>query len=142
LTEMTQTTLLYDEDCGMCRDTAAILLRWAGRDRLRTLPLRGRDADNLLSGMDSDTRMASWHLVSPEGRISSGANAVRPLFSLLPGGQPLAILAAIFPVRTRSAYLWIARNRRRISRWLGKEQCQVDSLDRPGQGHDASWEAQ
>ena len=58
--------------------------------------------------------MASWHLVEQEGRCRSAGAAFPPLFRLLPGGSPLAALAARAPRPTERAYRWVAGNR---SRW-------------------------
>ena len=51
---------------------------------------------------------------SSEGEVRSAGAAFPPLFRLLPGGRPLAALAARVPDATDRAYRWVAGNR---SRW-------------------------
>ena len=55
-------TVLYDPDCGFCRVSLALLLRWDTRRRLRPVALGTEEADALLDGMSEDERMA---LVAP-----------------------------------------------------------------------------
>jgi hypothetical protein len=43
-----------------------------------------------LMGMDRERKMASWHLVAPNGRTYSGGEAVPQLARLLPAGAPIA----------------------------------------------------
>src|SRR3712207_2420034 len=81
----------YDADCGLCRWVMGVLLAWDRRHTLTPVALQDEDAaDRLLGGMDHQRRMASWHLVTPEGDVQSGGRALTPLLRLLPGGGPLA----------------------------------------------------
>jgi hypothetical protein len=50
-------------------------------------------------GMDRERKMASWHLVAPNGRTYSGGEAVPQLARLLPAGAPIAALATAFLAR-------------------------------------------
>jgi predicted DCC family thiol-disulfide oxidoreductase YuxK len=109
-------TILYDADCGFCQWTLAGVLAWDRRRRLRPLALQRPEADRLLAGMDHDTKMASWHLVAPDGRVHSAGAAVPALLRLLPGGAPLAALAARLPGVTDRAYRWVATHRTPLSR--------------------------
>jgi predicted DCC family thiol-disulfide oxidoreductase YuxK len=61
--------------------------------------------------MDEDRKLASWHLVTADDRIYSAGAAFPPLLRLLPGGRPLAALAAAFPELTERAYERVARAR-------------------------------
>jgi predicted DCC family thiol-disulfide oxidoreductase YuxK len=74
---MTPVAVLYDPDCGFCRVSLALLLRWDTRRRLRPVALGSEEADALLDGMPEDERMASWHLVEA-GRVHSAGAASRP----------------------------------------------------------------
>ena len=94
---MERATLLYDEDCGFCRWSLAKILRWDRRGAVRPVALQDAKADEFLDGMDPEHKMASWHLVTPDGRIYSGGDAVPPLAKLLPAGAPVAALARTFP---------------------------------------------
>ena len=88
-------TLLYDADCGFCRWCVAVLLVKDRHHRLRPVALQDPRAVALLPGMDEATRMASWHLVAPDGTAGRPDAALAPALRLLPGGGP--------PRRSRSA---------------------------------------
>jgi predicted DCC family thiol-disulfide oxidoreductase YuxK len=109
-------TLLYDADCGFCRATLAGLLAFDRDARVRPLAIQSPEGSTLLADLDAATRLASWHLISPEGeRFSAGAGAP-PLLRLLTGGRaPAAVLAAV-PGPTERAYRWVADNRSTLSR--------------------------
>ncbi|MDP9296049.1 MAG: DUF393 domain-containing protein [Actinomycetota bacterium] len=110
--------LLFDSDCGFCRWTTDRILAWDRKRRLRPVALQDAEARELLRGMPPQHRMASWHLVTPDGRVYSAGAAVGPLLRLLPGGTPLAVFADGFPRTTARAYAAIARNRGRLGRLL------------------------
>jgi predicted DCC family thiol-disulfide oxidoreductase YuxK len=130
---MEHAIILYDSDCGFCRWSLSKILRWDRRARLLPVPLQDPRADTLLDGMDAERKMASWHLVTPEGRIRSAGAAVAPLLRLLPGGRPLAAVASTFPRTTERAYRWAARNRDRLGRTVGSQACAVNPTAlRPG----------
>jgi predicted DCC family thiol-disulfide oxidoreductase YuxK len=112
--------LLYDPDCGFCRVCVAVILRWERASRLRPVALGSEQADELLRGMPEDERMASWHLAlpGPGGSVHSAGAAFRELFLLLPGGRPLARLAARFPGASERGYRWVADHRSPLGRAL------------------------
>jgi predicted DCC family thiol-disulfide oxidoreductase YuxK len=134
---MTGVPVLYDPDCGFCRVSLAVLLRWDTRGRLRPVALGTEEADALLRGMPEDERMASWHLALPRWHGNVAENATnashleipaRPvhsagaafpeLFRLLPGGTPLAALTARFPRASERGYRWVADHRSLLGRAL------------------------
>src|SRR5207247_9951497 len=90
---MDRAVIFYDADCGFCRWSLDRLLAWDRRRRLRPIALQDPEAEALLSGMDAEPKMDSWHLVMPDGRVYSAGAAVAPLGRLLPGGAPVAALA-------------------------------------------------
>ena len=96
----------------------AALLSWDRRGRLRPVPLGGPEADELLAGMPHDERMASWHLVDPDGAVHSGGDALPGVFDLVPGGAPFARLFERFPDASRRGYRWVAENRSLFGRAL------------------------
>ena len=113
---MSRTAILYDADCGFCRWSLGVFLRWDRRERLRPVALQDPEADRLLGGMDAETKMASWHLVAPDGAVHSAGRAVEPLMRLLPGGRPFAAIAHAMPVLTDRAYGFVARHRAPLGR--------------------------
>jgi predicted DCC family thiol-disulfide oxidoreductase YuxK len=127
---MKPAVLLYDSDCGFCRWSVDKILSLDRRRRLRPLALQDPEADRLLGRMDADLKMASWHLVTADGRVYSGGAAAAPLFRLLPRGRLLAAAFAAFPGLTDRAYRLVARNRDRFGRLVGQTACQVDPTRR------------
>jgi predicted DCC family thiol-disulfide oxidoreductase YuxK len=118
--------LLYDADCGFCRWSLDKILARDRDRRIRAVPLQSAEADTLLPGMEHEKKMASWHLVTPVGKIYSAGNAVAPLMRLIRGGRPVAALANAAPGPTRAAYRLVAKNRTFFGRVLGTKACAVD----------------
>ncbi|MBS1892178.1 MAG: DUF393 domain-containing protein [Actinobacteria bacterium] len=118
--------VIYDNDCGFCRWTLALLLD-LDRDALRPLALGTPEADYLLHDLAPEERDASWHLVidrpgpeqlrldHPPARFSAGA-AFAPALRMLPRGRRLAWLVARVPGPTERGYRWVAEHRRRLGR--------------------------
>jgi predicted DCC family thiol-disulfide oxidoreductase YuxK len=129
---MDRHVVLYDEDCGFCRWSLDRLLRWDRRGRLRAAPIQSEEGDRLLAELEPEDRLASWHLIAPDGRRSSGGAAAAPLARLLPAGAPVAFLAETFPRTTDRLYRWVARHRDELGRRLGEEACAVDPRVRAG----------
>ncbi|HWM09576.1 MAG TPA: DUF393 domain-containing protein [Solirubrobacteraceae bacterium] len=113
---MTPAAILYDADCGFCKWSLGLFLRWDRQGRLRPVALQDPEADRLLGGMDAETKMASWHLVTPDGAVHSAGRAVEPLMRLLPFGRPFAAAARAMPGLTDRAYAFVARHRTSLGR--------------------------
>jgi predicted DCC family thiol-disulfide oxidoreductase YuxK len=126
LARVSRTVVLYDADCGFCRWSLDKILAWDRHRRIRPIPLQSPEADALLPGMDQQQRMASWHLVTEDGRVFSAGAAAPPLFRLLPAGRPLAAVAAVFPRTTQRAYRWVTEHRERLAKIVGAKACAVD----------------
>ena len=94
---MERAIVLYDLDCGFCRWALAKVLAWDRTGRLRPVPIQSGEGQRLLGGVPEDERLASWHLVTADGELSSAGAAVPPLLRLLPRGAPLASLAERAP---------------------------------------------
>jgi predicted DCC family thiol-disulfide oxidoreductase YuxK len=108
----------FDADCGFCRWSLSLLLRWDRDGRLRPVALQDPEAGELLSDMAPAERMASWHLISPDGRRWSAGEALVPLLRLLPAGEFPASVFARFPRLTDRGYRWVAEHRSQLSRLL------------------------
>ena len=121
--------ILYDADCGFCRWSLVKLLAWDRHHRVRPVALQSPESNALLPGMTDEVKFASWHLVDPAGRVYSAGAAAPPLLRLLPGGAPLATVAAVLPGATDAAYRWVARHRTWLGERLGVRACRVT----PGQ---------
>jgi predicted DCC family thiol-disulfide oxidoreductase YuxK len=106
--------VLYDDDCGFCAWALAWLLRWDRRRELRPVAIQSAEGSRLLAGVPEALRLASWHVRDPRGPVSSGAAAFVPVLERVPGGRPLAALAARFPHATEAGYGWVAAHRSRL----------------------------
>ena len=126
---MRRAVILFDNDCGFCRWSLSKLLAWDRHGRLRPVALQSEQADDFLMGMDRERKMASWHLVAPDGRTYSGGEAVPHLARLLPAGAPIAAVASTFPRTVDRAYRWVARHREPLGRVLGERACAVDPAE-------------
>lgn len=110
--------VLYDSDCGFCKWLLAGLLRRDRAVRLRPIALQRSEAEALLADLAPAERLASWHLISPQGERRSGGDATPALLRLLPGGGALAATFARFPRTTDRGYRWVAAHRSQLSRWV------------------------
>ena len=106
---MRQAAILFDARCGFCRRSVEGILRWDRHGRLRPVALQDPEADELLGGMMKEQKLASWHLVTADGKVYSAGAAFPPLLRLLPGGRPLAAVTAAFPGLTERGYRYVAR---------------------------------
>src|SRR2546430_7565804 len=100
--------VLYDGECGLCMWLLAILLRLDSERRLRPAALQGPEAERLLADLPAAERMASWHLISPQGVRRSAGAALPPLmrllrFGRLPAGAPPRLPGVAEPGHRRGA---------------------------------------
>ena len=110
--------MLYDADCGFCKWTLSLLLRWDRAARLAPVALQRPGAADLLVELTPAERMACWHLISPSGERRSGGDALPPLLRALPGGRFPAAVFARFPRLTARGYRLVAEHRSALSRWV------------------------
>ncbi len=106
--------LLHDRDCGFCRWCAAVVLTLDRRRALRPVEIQSPEGGRLLAGLDTATRMGSWHLVGDDGVPRSAGAAVAPLLRLLPGGRVPAALVARVPRAAEAGYRAVAARRARL----------------------------
>jgi predicted DCC family thiol-disulfide oxidoreductase YuxK len=108
--------VLYDGECNFCHTLLALILQ-ADRDRrLRPLAIQTPEGEQLLADLTPEQRLASWHLVAPDGHRESAGAAGPPLLRLLPGGAVPAAALARAPKQTERAYEWVADHRSQLSR--------------------------
>lgn len=112
-------TLIYDGECGMCRQAVERLQRWDREHRLRYLPFQDESAVARF-GIALPALAAAMHLVFPDGRVFAGADAVPELGKLLPGKRWWSWGFAVPGVRpvARRVYRRIAERRRCAVRGL------------------------
>lgn len=108
--------LLYDDDCGFCRWALGWVLRWDRRRRLRPVAIQSPEGQRLLAPIAEDRRLDSWHMVDGAGIVRSAGAAAPALLRLLPGGGPLAALAAHAPRLTQGSYERVVGRRSMLGR--------------------------
>jgi len=112
-------TLIYDGECGFCRQAVERLRRWDREHRLRYVPFQDESAVARF-GIALPALAAAMHLVLPDGRVYAGADAVPELGKLLPGKRWWVWGFAVPGVRpvARRVYRRIAERRRCAVRGL------------------------
>ncbi len=78
--------LLYDGDCRVCSFFGSIVSILDVQRRIRVRPIQ--DSQDLLPGIPTDTVLDAAHAVSPDGRVTTGADAMPTLIGALLG-RPL-----------------------------------------------------
>jgi len=77
---LSRPVLLYDGGCRLCRFAVRAVDVLDRRRRVALLPLEDGWAEPIVGLLPAQERFASWHLVEPDGRITSrGAAAARLL---------------------------------------------------------------
>ena len=106
-------TLIFDGECGLCREAVDLLRRWDREQVLRFAPFQDGAA---VAGFDIalPALAAAMHLILPDGRVYAGADAVPELLRLLPAPKrwlaPLFHVPGVLPL-ARRVYARIAARR-------------------------------
>jgi predicted DCC family thiol-disulfide oxidoreductase YuxK len=111
--------VLYDGNCGFCKVTLAVLLRWDRAHRLDATPIQSTLGQQVLGGMPAEDRLSSWHLLDDAGELHSGGPGLPVVFAALPRGAAFAGVASRFPATTARAYGWVAAHRVLLGRPIG-----------------------
>lgn len=82
-------TLIYDGECGFCRQCVDVVRRWDREHRLVMVPFQDQ-ARVATFGIPLPALAAAMHLVRPDGRVFAGADAAPEILRLLPGKRWLA----------------------------------------------------
>lgn len=105
-------TLIYDGECGFCREAVEWLRRWDREQILAFVPFQD-EARVARFGIALPALAAAMHLVLPDNRVYAGADAAPALLRLLPGKRwlaPLFAVPGVLPL-ARRVYAWIAARR-------------------------------
>jgi predicted DCC family thiol-disulfide oxidoreductase YuxK len=105
-------TLIYDGECALCRRAVQRLQEWDREQRLAYVPFQDGEAVGRF-GIGLPALAAAMHLVLPDGRVFSGADAVPELGGLLPGKRWWAWGFAVPGVRALARRIYGAIARRR-----------------------------
>ena len=89
--------LAFDADCGPCTRFKGIVDFLDTYRRFDFKSLVEADEEGFLDTIPKSVRHRSFHLVTPSGRVSSGAEALPNLVALLPSGGPISRLITSAP---------------------------------------------
>lgn len=117
--------VFVDADCGLCTQTARVLRRIDGGGRLDLRPLES--AVEVPGSPPLLTLREVLHVRDASGRWWAGGQAVVRLSRELWPLRPIALAARLPGVArlVEPAYGLVARNRHRISGWLGLTACRI-----------------
>jgi predicted DCC family thiol-disulfide oxidoreductase YuxK len=116
-------TVLYDDDCGVCRETVERLRRWDREDRFEFMPLTEAASSGrpILQRLAADGHLPdAIHVVDESsGRVVTGGHAALAIIDALPGGWLFRPWAALPPTAAAAdvVYRVAARHRDRLA-WL------------------------
>jgi predicted DCC family thiol-disulfide oxidoreductase YuxK len=136
LARMSCLTVLYDDDCGVCRETVERLRRWDREDRFEFMPLTEAAASGrpLLERLAAEGHLSdAIHVVDEStGRVVTGGHAALAILDALPGGWLLRPWAALPPTAAAAdvVYRVAARHRDRLA-WLMGMRDEVSCPVRP-----------
>ena len=124
--------MLFDSDCGFCQWSADKLKKFDKKNRFEFIPYQNFSEEELKAwGLSSEKCHGALQLVTPQRKIYSGAFAFNYFgFHYFPSNilVSLLYLIPIFLIAEILTYRWIAKNRYRVSQWLGLSAC---SIERP-----------
>lgn len=109
--------VLFDADCGFCLYGRDLLLRWDRAGRLTAGMIQDHETTTLVD-LSAEQRLASWHVLHPDGRRESGGAALAAVLEQLPGAGGVARVVRAVPGPTERLYSWVASHRVAISRLL------------------------
>ena len=126
--EMTQHTVLFDDECSLCTFQMKVLTWLDWRHALALVPLSDPRAQAIAPQLGREELQEAIHCVTPEGRVYRGARAIRFLGMRLPLLLPVALVLWLPGViqLAEIAYQWVSRNRLLLSRVFGcKDACAI-----------------
>src|SRR2546427_11544508 len=94
--------LLYDRDCGICSALSRWIHRVDVRGRIRFESIQSGRAR--LIGIPDERMLDAGHIVTPDGHVTTGGDAVPTLLGALPIGAGLGRLLAVASGVVRQAH--------------------------------------
>jgi predicted DCC family thiol-disulfide oxidoreductase YuxK len=120
---------LFDGDCGICTRSADFVRTLDRRHRWVIEPYQYFDEAELKRfGLTYRLCSEKVRLIAPSGRVSGGAFAInRFLLDYFPWMVIPIVIYLLPPILLAEIVLYavVARNRHRISRWLGMNACLI-----------------
>ena len=111
---LTNYLLAYDADCGPCTLFKRLVDFLDVYNIIDFVSLTHANELGLLNKIPESFRFKSFHLISPNGDIQSGSEALYDLIGLFPLGRPISKIIVLFPggkQMTRFLYYNLSRLR-------------------------------
>jgi predicted DCC family thiol-disulfide oxidoreductase YuxK len=89
--------LAYDADCGPCTRFKHLVDFLDAYHKMAFLSLTEANERGLLNRIPESLRFESFHLISTNGDIQSGSDALLDLIGLFPLGRPISKIIIFFP---------------------------------------------
>lgn len=120
--------LFYDGDCGICQASRRAIERRQPREDVVYVDSTDDRRMGEFPMIDASLTRRGAVVLGPAGEIRFGYDAVVQMLRLLPRWRVIAFFMQWPIIRQIGlcTYAWVARNRRRISGWLGMNQCRID----------------
>lgn len=116
-------TVCYDGECGVCLAAVARLRNLDGAEQLRFVPAQRVTSElpDFAARIEPGALSSALHVIEPDGRWVSGAEAVLRIAETVPRLRPIARLGRLPLVNqlVEPLYRLVARHRHRLSRLLG-----------------------
>jgi predicted DCC family thiol-disulfide oxidoreductase YuxK len=114
-------SVLYDGQCEICQACVAWLKTLDREKKTSALPISAEVLASVDSRLRMDECLRQLHVVTPEGEILVGWDAVASLACLFPSTWLIGILGQRFPFRNagRRLYGFVAANRYSLSKCRG-----------------------
>ena len=129
-------TVLYDADCAFCTWTIRQIHQIDRGARLRLVPLQEAavDRESLLARVAAAYPLpAAVHVVSADGSVHAGGDALIEIFGRLPGGSLVRVWSRVPGARAlaSAAYRVVAGNRDALGRAIRATGASCDVPRRP-----------
>jgi predicted DCC family thiol-disulfide oxidoreductase YuxK len=120
------TTAIYDGYCVLCKQTKRMVMALDWLHRVEFLDLHNWNVvEARYPQLDFDAAMGEIHVVTPDGQLIGGFDAMRRMLRDLPLGFPVWLVLHLPGMNWLGPKLYrlVARNRYRINKWFGVELC-------------------
>jgi len=113
--------VLYDGQCEICQACVSWLKTLDGKSQTVGLPIDAEALGSVDSRLKLDECLRQLHVVTPDGEIHVGWDAVTALARLFPATWLIGVVGQWFPFRSvgRLLYGFVARNRYALSKCRG-----------------------